>query len=111
MTELKTLNDLGSNAGLEAWVSVGVRLPEKNAWVLVFEDDNPQDALVDRISNFRQRVTPARLLSIDSEGYGDWYLCYVGGGPLRHVRNVTHWMPLPPAPNDQGNKLPSRADD
>lgn len=105
MTDAKNEGDSGasaSNAVLGAWIPVSVSLPERDAWVLVFEDDNdnPQDAAIGRMLNsFRQKVTPAKLLSIDSEGYGDWYLCYVGGGPVRHTRNVTHWMPLPEAPN------------
>ncbi|MDE2107128.1 MAG: DUF551 domain-containing protein [Patescibacteria group bacterium] len=80
------LNDLGSNAGLGAWIPVAERLPEKDEWVQVFDAD-------------RQRVTPAKLLLIDREGYPDWYLCFIGGGPLRHVRSGTHWRPMAEAPN------------
>jgi hypothetical protein len=88
---------------LGAWVPVSVALPDKGVWVQVFEDDNdsPQDAYIGggMCKSLRQRVTPAKLLSVDSEGYANWYLCYVGGGPVRHVRNVTHWAPMLEAPN------------
>jgi hypothetical protein len=84
------------------WNKVEESLPEKDVWVQVYEDDedNPQDAYIGKIcGSFRQRVTPAKLLSIDEEGYADWYLCYVGGGPMKITRNVTHWKPLSEGPN------------
>lgn len=87
---------------VRGWIPVCESLPEKNQWVQVFEDDNanPKEAFIRGLTNtFRQRVTPAKLLSIDSEGYADWYLCFVGGGPAKHVRNVTHWQPMAEAPN------------
>lgn len=95
------------SAGLGTWVPVTERLPEKDTWVQVFENDNdnPQDSFIGRIcGTFRQRVVPAKLLSIDDEGFADWYLCYVGGGPTRHARNVTHWAPMLEAPNDWHNR-------
>lgn len=98
-----------STVGLGAWVPVGVRLPEKDVWVQVFEDDNdnPQNAAWGRLrGTLRQRVTPAKLLHVDSEGYGEWYLCYVGGSHVSHVRNVTHWRPMSEAPNDEVRGCP-----
>lgn len=99
-----TIGAVASTAMLGAWIPVSTALPAKDEWVQVFEDDNdnPQDAYIMHMcKSFRQRVTPAKLLSVDSEGYANWYLCYVGGGPVKHVRNVTHWRPLADAPNDQ----------
>ena len=90
--------------GLGVWIPVTDCLPEIGVWVQVFENDNdsPQDAFIGRMMNtLRQRVTPARLLMVDADGYADWYLDYVGGGPVRHVRNVTHWMPLPAPPTQK----------
>lgn len=89
------------------WVDVSKSLPEKDVWVLVYEDDNdnPQDRILGHmLKTFRQRVTPAKLLSIDSEGYADWYLCYVGGSHLSITRNVTHWKPLDAAPTPETPK-------
>lgn len=90
------------SAGLGAWIPVSTALPAKDKWVQVFEDDNdnPQDAYIGHMcKSFRQRVTPAKLLSVDSEGYADWYLCWIGASPCMHVRNVTHWRPMAEAPN------------
>lgn len=86
------------------WNKVEDRLPDKDVWVQVYEDDedNPQDAYIGKMcGSFRQRVTPAKLLSIDEEGYADWYLCYVGGGPMKITRNVTHWKHMSEGPNDE----------
>ena len=109
LRELRARRETGGTCGtsdladvLGVWVPVSVALPDKDVWVQVFEDDNdnPQDAFIGGLTKtFRQRVTPAKLLSIDSEGYADWYLCFVGSGPAKHVRNVTHWQPMAEAPN------------
>lgn len=84
-------------------------LPKKDEWVQVFEDDNDnkQDAFIGNLcGTFRHRVVPAKLLYVDTEGNADWYLCYIGGGPLRHTRNVTHWRPLSDPPNkDSQDKM------
>jgi len=83
------------------WISVDDRLPERDVFVIVFEDDNdnPQDAFIGRMNNsLRRRTSVAKLLSVDTEGFADWFLCMVGGGPLKIHRNVTHWQPLPPPP-------------
>ena len=92
------------DVNVRGWIPVSESLPEKDMWVQVYEDDNDNqhDAFIGGLTKtFRQRVTPAKLLSIDSEGYADWYLCFVGGGPAKHVRNVTHWQPMAEAPNAQ----------
>lgn len=81
----------------DGWVCVKDRLPANNQWVLVFEDDNdnPIDAYHRRFAGtFFQRVQPARLKSVDSEGYANWYLCVIGGSHVCHVRNVTHWKAI-----------------
>ena len=86
---------------MDEWISVGDHLPAPDVWVQVFEDDNEnaQDAYLGKLfGSFRYRATPAMLLGVDQHGYPDWYLCYVGGGPVRHVRNVTHWKPLSEPP-------------
>ena len=84
------------------WTSVIDGLPEIGAWVQVYEDDNdnPHEASIEKVmGSFRQQVSAARLLNIDAEGSPYWYLCYIGGGPVSHVRNVTHWksLSLPPS--------------
>lgn len=84
----------------DEWVSISEidKLPKPDVWVQVFEDDNQDNLFLEK----RQRVTPAKLLFIDAEGYPEWYLGYVGGSPCRHVRNVTHWRPMsePPKKNN-----------
>ena len=92
----------------EGWIPVGERLPGKDEWVQVLEDDNdnPQDAFIGNMLNtFRYGAKPARLLSVDAEGNAYWFLCYVGSSPIYHVRNVTHWapmmQPLPPPPKEK----------
>ena len=86
---------------LEA-ISVEDRLPEIDVWVLVLEDDteNPQDFFIAQLLKHapRHRFTPARLRRLDHEGYPEWYMGYVGGSPVNHVRNVTHWMEIPKLP-------------
>jgi len=85
------------------WISVQAHLPLADEWVQVYEDDddNPQEAFIGKLyhGKVRKRVTPARLLNVDREGYPIWYLCYVGGGPVCHVRNVTYWRPLSAPPD------------
>lgn len=84
------------------WTAIEDGLPEKDVWVQVYEDDtiDPQQVFISTIvgSEIRSRVTPAKLLWIDPEGWPDWYLCYIGGGPVRHVRNVTHWRHMSSKP-------------
>lgn len=90
------------------WTKVEDTLPELDVWVQVYEDDddNPQDAFIGKMldgmypstEHFRQRVVPAKLEYIDSEGYARWFLCYVGASSLRHTRNVTHWKPMSDGP-------------
>lgn len=85
------------------WISVDDRLPPVGVFVIVYEDDttNPEDAWIGTMCNsLRQRAVPAKLLSVDSEGFADWHLCYVGGGPAGKYRNVTHWTHLPDPPKD-----------
>lgn len=82
---------------MNTWINVEDHLPDVDVWVQVYEDDssNPQDKFIANILNsFRQRVTPAKLLYIDDEGYPTWYLTYCGSRPIEHVRNVTKWKPL-----------------
>lgn len=89
------------------WISVDEQLPEKDEWVLVFENDhdNPQDEFINNILGNRKhtRVRPAKVNYIDSEGYAAWYCVTIGGGPAGNYRNVTHWMPLPTGPISQPN--------
>lgn len=79
--------------------SVDEKLPEVDVWVLVLEDDteNPQDFFLAKLlkNKPRHRFTPAKLRRLDNEGYPEWYLGYVGGSPINHVRNVTHWAEIP----------------
>lgn len=81
------------------WISVNDVLPDIDEWVLVYENDldNEQDAFIGKMcGTFRQRVTPAKLLGLDTvDGFPIWYLCIIGSGPLFHVRNVTEWCKLP----------------
>lgn len=84
---------------MKPWIPVEERLPEKHVWIEVFEDDetNPRDVFfVKHIDSLRKtrRITPARLLGTDREGFPVWYLCYGGSHPIYHVRNVTHWREI-----------------
>lgn len=102
--EPHTLPPVACTALLGGWIPVSdvKSLPKRDEWVQVYEDDddNQQDAFIGRlIGSLRKRVVPAKLLYVDQEGNADWYLCYIGGGPLRHTRNVTHWRPLSNPPN------------
>ena len=79
------LFDMGFKEGAEwadanpHWKSVEDELPEENKWVLTYNGSS------------------INLLML--AGNGGWYDHSVA----KH-RNVTHWMPLPPAPKKGGEK-------
>jgi hypothetical protein len=79
------LKPVPRNAGgrVDGWVDVKDRLPEPSEWYLV-----TGDVIYDRRS---ENVTIAFLSKIDDKWYD-----IVFRGPL----DVTHWMPLPSAPNE-----------
>lgn len=87
---------------MSQWISVDERLPEKGQWVIVYRDDadNPQDLFwAKHFGHETTLVTAATLRSVDNEGYADWQQGELSSGrALSMVRNVTHWMPLPEAP-------------
>ena len=67
----------------QRWIPVTERLPERDVQVLGWYKDNP-------FSQYRPEV-------VAWNGNG-WVFVYAH----RYVTNVTHWMPLPKAP-DEGN--------
>lgn len=83
-------------------IDVNDRLPDFDVWVLVLEDDsdNSQDYFFAQVLKLepRYRLTPAKLRGLGLGGEPEWYLCYVGGSPVNHVRNVTHWVQIPTLP-------------
>lgn len=86
------------------WIKIepGCQLPEPDQWVLVFEDDrdSAQDFYIQKFlgNEPRKRVSPAKLLEIDREGWPCFYLCYIGGPVTSIYRNITHWRYLPECP-------------
>ena len=67
----------------QRWVPVTERLPERDVQVLGWYKDNP-------FSQYRPEV-------VAWNGNG-WVFVYAH----RYVTNVTHWMPLPEAPEEEG---------
>ena len=65
------------------WIPVTERLPERDVQVLGWYKDNP-------FSQYRHEV-------VAWNGNG-WVFVYAH----RYVTNVTHWMPLPDAPEEGG---------
>ena len=65
----------------QRWIPVTERLPERDVQVLGWYKDNP-------FSQYRPEV-------VAWNGNG-WVFVYAH----RYVTNVTHWMPLPEAPED-----------
>ena len=65
----------------QRWIQVTERLPERDVQVLGWYKDNP-------FSQYRPEV-------VAWNGNG-WVFVYAH----RYVTNVTHWMPLPKAPED-----------
>ena len=65
------------------WIPVAERLPERDVQVLGWYKDNP-------FSQYRPGV-------VAWNGNG-WVFVYAH----RYVTNVTHWMPLPEAPEEEG---------
>ena len=65
----------------QRWIPVAERLPERDVQVLGWYKDNP-------FSQYRPEV-------VAWNGNG-WVFVYAH----RYVTNVTHWMPLPKAPED-----------
>ena len=65
----------------QRWIPVTERLPERDVQVLGWYKDNP-------FSQYRHEV-------VAWNGNG-WVFVYAH----RYVTNVTHWMPLPKAPED-----------
>ena len=70
---------------LNGWISVKDRLPEKNQAVLGWYKDNP-------FAGYTYGV-------VSWNGRG-WVFVYA----QRYVTNVTHWMPLPKAPETKKTK-------
>ena len=68
----------------QRWIPVAERLPERDVQVLGWYKDNP-------FSQYRHEV-------VAWNGNG-WVFVYAH----RYVTNVTHWMPLPDAP-EEGEK-------
>ena len=67
----------------QRWIPVTERLPERDVQVLGWYKDNP-------FSQYRPEV-------VAWNGNG-WVFVYAH----RYVTNVTHWMPLPAAPEEEG---------
>ena len=67
----------------QRWIPVTARLPERDVQVLGWYKDNP-------FSQYRPEV-------VAWNGNG-WVFVYAH----RYVTNVTHWMPLPEAPEEGG---------
>lgn len=67
----------------QRWIPVTERLPERDVQVLGWYKDNP-------FSQYRHEV-------VAWNGNG-WVFVYAH----RYVTNVTHWMPLPEAPEEGG---------
>ena len=67
----------------QRWIPVTERLPERDVQVLGWYKDNP-------FSQYRHEV-------VAWNGNG-WVFVYAH----RYVTNVTHWMPLPDAPEEGG---------
>lgn len=67
----------------QRWIPVAERLPERDVQVLGWYKDNP-------FSQYRPEV-------VAWNGNG-WVFVYAH----RYVTNVTHWMPLPEAPEEGG---------
>ena len=82
ITMIERLTD--ENAALrekQRWIPVAERLPERDVQVLGWYKDNP-------FSQYRHEV-------VAWNGNG-WVFVYAH----RYVTNVTHWMPLPKAPEE-----------
>ena len=67
----------------QRWIPVAERMPERDVQVLGWYKDNP-------FSQYRPGV-------VAWNGNG-WVFVYAH----RYVTNVTHWMPLPEAPEEEG---------
>ena len=67
----------------QRWIPVAERMPERDVQVLGWYKDNP-------FSQYRHEV-------VAWNGNG-WVFVYAH----RYVTNVTHWMPLPEAPEEGG---------
>lgn len=72
------------------WINVNERLPQKGECVLICEDSSIEMAMYQQYDN--ETWTPF---------YGD-----------HSIKNVTHWMPLPPPPSrlvycDEISEIPS----
>ena len=68
-------------------VPVSERMPDETEWVLIY------DSLAPRwVSGMLVSLSPGRLQWSTIDGY------YFHGGNSREFARVTHWMPLPDAP-------------
>ncbi len=82
------------------WISVDERLPDVGDWVNVLYDRNEGDYW-DRYNKPRYSVYGAQLRHIDQEGYAEWQRWQMSdGGPMCPLWLVTHWQPLPDAPEE-----------
>lgn len=86
------------------WKDVESELPPKGQYVNVLEDDNinGQDVYFGRLLRKEtykpQRVRPARLRSVDNDGFAYWELLDMNGYAICQPKNVTYWQELPDVP-------------
>ena len=72
---------IANGVTVQEWISVKERLPENDQWVLCFMKDKA-------FGTFR----------VFQWNYIDWQ--WNDGNEWYDEKDVTHWMPLPPAPED-----------
>ena len=73
---------IANGVTVQEWISVKDRLPEKDIRVLVWMQDNEEGYT---------QIDTDRFSCTMEQGY-HW---------IRWGKNITHWMPLPPAPKGE----------
>lgn len=83
------------------WISVKERLPDKDGRYLCYTDTDYGYPI--EIASFATNLYEVDEYDFEDEKRAGWY-CYDGNWGFNEIEDITHWMPLPDAPQKEIKK-------